>query len=92
MESVPVEEDAQLSSYSDKVGGESLVRRVLEESKKLWRIGGPAMIIRLSTFGSFIVTQSYIGHCGETELASYALVLSLIIRLCHGIMVILSRT
>ncbi|KAG6529541.1 protein DETOXIFICATION 20-like isoform X1 [Zingiber officinale] len=78
MESAPVEEVA---------GGESLVRQVLEESKKLWRIGGPAVIIRLSTFGSFIVTQSYIGHCGETELASYALVLSLVVRLCHGIMV-----
>ncbi|XP_042463935.1 protein DETOXIFICATION 20-like [Zingiber officinale] len=78
MESAPVEEVA---------GGESLVSQVLEESKKLWRIGGPAVIIRLSTFGSFIVTQSYIGYCGETELASYALVLSLVVRLCHGIMV-----
>ncbi|WOL16200.1 hypothetical protein Cni_G24982 [Canna indica] len=63
-----------------------LAGRVGEETKKLWRVGGPAVIIRLSTFGSFIVTQSFVGRCGELELASYGLVFSILIRFSHGIM------
>ncbi|XP_077247628.1 protein DETOXIFICATION 20-like [Tasmannia lanceolata] len=71
---------------SEKGDGEELKGRIWSESKKLWRVSGPAILTRLSVFGMLVVTQAFIGHIGETELAAYALVQSIIVRFAKGIL------
>lgn len=68
---------------------ESLGRRVWEESKKIWVIAGPAIFTRFSSFGITVVTQAFVGHIGSTELAGYALVMTVLNRFATGILVIL---
>ncbi|KAF8398085.1 hypothetical protein HHK36_017011 [Tetracentron sinense] len=71
---------------SDNEDNKDLKGRVWRESKMLWRIAFPAIITRVSSFGILVVTQAFIGHIGESELASYALVQSLIVRFLNGIL------
>ncbi|XP_077248893.1 protein DETOXIFICATION 20-like [Tasmannia lanceolata] len=71
---------------SEKGDGEELKGRIWSESKKLWRVAGPAILTRISLFGMFVVTQAFIGHIGETELAAYALVQTIIMRFSNGIL------
>jgi len=66
---------------------EPLRKRVWEESKKLWTVAGPAIFNRFSTFGIMVVAQSFIGHIGSTELAAYALVMTVLVRFANGILV-----
>lgn len=66
---------------------EPLRKRVWEESKKMWVVAGPAIITRFSTFGITVVSQSFIGHIGSTELAAYALVMTLLVRFANGVLV-----
>ncbi|GKV07644.1 hypothetical protein SLEP1_g19391 [Rubroshorea leprosula] len=64
----------------------SLTVRVWEESKKIWRVGFPAMLSRVSSFGMLVVTQAFMGHFSEVELAAYSLVQIIIIRFANGIL------
>ncbi|KAL6858839.1 hypothetical protein ACP4OV_017841 [Aristida adscensionis] len=43
------------------------------ESKKLWRIVGPAIFQRIALFGINVVSQCFIGHIGDLELAAFAI-------------------
>ncbi|KAJ9563898.1 hypothetical protein OSB04_009058 [Centaurea solstitialis] len=63
-----------------------LKERIWVESKKIWRVAAPGIIARVSSFGTLVVTQSFIGHIGATELAGYALVQTLSVRLLNGIL------
>ncbi|GLT59624.1 hypothetical protein SLA2020_324320 [Shorea laevis] len=63
-----------------------LTVRVWEESKKIWRVGFPAMLSRVSSFGMFVVTQAFSGHFSEVELAAYSLIQIIIIRFANGIL------
>ncbi|XP_014491158.1 protein DETOXIFICATION 21 [Vigna radiata var. radiata] len=66
---------------------ESVGKRVWEESKKMWVVAGPAIFTRFSTFGIMVVTQSFIGHIGSTELAAYALVMTVLVRFANGVLI-----
>ncbi|RDX72452.1 Protein DETOXIFICATION 21, partial [Mucuna pruriens] len=66
---------------------EPLRKRVWEESKKMWVVAGPAIFTRFSTFGITVVSQSFIGHIGSTELAAYALVITVLVRFANGILI-----
>ena len=57
------------------------------ESKKIWKIAFPAMLARVSQFGMFVVTQAFIGHLGEEDLAAYALIQIITVRFVNGILV-----
>lgn len=77
-----------IDSYENDENEESSLRkRVWEESKKIWKVAGPATFTRLSTFGIFIISQAFIGHIGSTELAAYALVTSVLNKFVIGILV-----
>ncbi|XP_045798277.1 protein DETOXIFICATION 21-like [Trifolium pratense] len=65
---------------------EPLNKRVWKESKKMWIVAGPAIFNRFSTFGIQVVAQSFIGHIGSTELAAYALVMTVLVRFANGIL------
>ncbi|KAH7855307.1 hypothetical protein Vadar_023533 [Vaccinium darrowii] len=55
--------------------------RVWVESKKMWRVAAPGILARVTAFGIVVVTQSFIGHISELDLAAYALVQTFIVRL-----------
>ncbi|KAL1209032.1 Protein DETOXIFICATION 28 [Cardamine amara subsp. amara] len=52
---------------------------IWKETKKLWRIVGPAIFTRLSTYSIFVVTQAFAGHLGELELAAISIVNNVIV-------------
>lgn len=65
----------------------NLKERISEESKKIWRVALPSIISRVSSFGTIVVTQSFIGHISSTDLAAYALVQTLSVRFVNGIVI-----
>lgn len=71
-------------------GGGDLKRRIFVESKKIWRIAMPGVISRVSSFGTIVVTQSFVGHISAVDLAGYALVQTLSVRFVNGILVRIS--
>ncbi|XP_078437794.1 protein DETOXIFICATION 21-like [Wolffia australiana] len=76
-----------LQSHGEEEGRpKPLLKRVLEEEKKLWVVAGPAIFTRFSTFGVSVISQAFIGHVGSTELAAYALVFTVIVRFSNGIL------
>ncbi|XP_076926447.1 protein DETOXIFICATION 24-like [Bidens hawaiensis] len=64
-----------------------LKRRIWDESKKIWRVALPSIIARVTSFGTLVVTQSFIGHISDIDLAGYALVQTLAIRFINGLLV-----
>jgi len=66
---------------------ESLKKRVWQESKKLWVVAGPAIFTRFSTFGITVVSQAFIGHIGTTELAAFAVVMTVLVRFANATLV-----
>lgn len=71
--------------------GRDLKRRILEESKKIWRIATPGVISRVGSFGTIVVTQAFFGHISAVDLAAYALVQTLSFRFVNGVLVIYIR-
>ncbi|CAA7027191.1 unnamed protein product [Microthlaspi erraticum] len=49
------------------------------ETKKLWRIVGPAIFTRISTYLILVITQAFAGHLGELELAAISIVNNVVI-------------
>ncbi|KAL3632644.1 hypothetical protein CASFOL_025628 [Castilleja foliolosa] len=61
--------------------------RICQESKKIWRVAFPSIVSRVTSYGTVIVTQSFIGHISLVDLAGYALVQTLTVRLVNGIVI-----
>ncbi|GMY20024.1 protein DETOXIFICATION 24 [Fagus crenata] len=64
----------------------NLKRRIWVESKLIWRIASPSMLSRVTSFGMIVVTQVFLGHVAELELAAFALVQSVVLRFVNGIL------
>ena len=58
----------QLWPAGARVAGEWWV-----ESKKLWRVVGPAIFQRIALYGINVVSQAFIGHMGDLELAAFSI-------------------
>ncbi|CAM8992153.1 unnamed protein product [Rhodiola kirilowii] len=56
------------------------------ESKKVWRVAFPAILCRVTSFGLLVVTQAFIGHISELDLAAYALIQTVTVRFSNGIL------
>ncbi|XP_028088174.1 protein DETOXIFICATION 24-like isoform X2 [Camellia sinensis] len=67
-------------------GGGDLKKRVWVESRKIWRVAFPGILARVSSFGTLVITQSFMGHISELDLAAYALVQTLIVRFSNGML------
>ncbi|KAL0431873.1 UNVERIFIED_CONTAM: protein DETOXIFICATION 27 [Sesamum radiatum] len=50
-----------------------LHQKVWTETKKLWRIVGPAIFSRIASYSMFVVTQAFAGHLGDLELAGVSI-------------------
>ncbi|KAF2288126.1 hypothetical protein GH714_004569 [Hevea brasiliensis] len=61
--------------------------RIWIENKKIWKVGFPAALARVTQYGMFVVTQSFIGHAGKLQLAGYALIQIIAVRFANGILV-----
>ncbi|CAN6922491.1 unnamed protein product [Brassica oleracea] len=59
--------------------------KVWSEVSKMWRIALPSSLFRMTSFGSIIVAQAFIGHSSELGLAAYALLQSTFIRFLYGL-------
>ncbi|EOA30404.1 hypothetical protein CARUB_v10013529mg [Capsella rubella] len=87
-------EERLLSVGSDAKGQSSnnnsesiyLRSKFWSEVNKLWRIALPSSLFRMTSFGSIIVAQAFIGHSSELGLAAYALLQSTFIRFLYGLM------
>lgn len=82
LSSKPVAEEEE----EEEVVGD-LKGRIFEESKKIWRIATPGVISRVSSFGTIVITQSFVGHISAVDLAGYALVQTLSVRFVNGILI-----
>ncbi|CAA7045613.1 unnamed protein product, partial [Microthlaspi erraticum] len=68
-----------LNATEEEEEGGEIKRKVWMETKMLWRILGPAIFTRLSTYSILVITQAFAGHLGELELAAISIVNNLII-------------
>ncbi|KAH6827717.1 MATE efflux family protein [Perilla frutescens var. hirtella] len=64
---------------------ESVKKKMWRESKKMWKVGGPAILVPFSTFGVHVVSQAFIGQLSATNLAAYSLVCNVLFRFVLGI-------
>ncbi|ONK77975.1 uncharacterized protein A4U43_C02F12890 [Asparagus officinalis] len=64
----------------------NLREKLADENKKLWVVAAPSIFTRFSTFGVSVISQAFIGHIGPTELAAYALVGTVVLRLANGLL------
>ena len=71
----------------EELDGAGLKNRVWNESKKLRKIAFPGMVARASSFGMIVVTQLFMGHVSELDLAAYGLQQSILLRFVDGILV-----
>ncbi|KAI7749935.1 hypothetical protein M8C21_024885, partial [Ambrosia artemisiifolia] len=77
--------ETKLLQHEEEEDGD-LKLRIWNETKKIWRVAMPSIISRVSAFGTIVVTQSFIGHVSEIDLAGYALVQTLSVRFINGIL------
>ncbi|URE42460.1 protein TRANSPARENT TESTA [Musa troglodytarum] len=72
-----ITEEKEVPLLTNREVGEALEpglpRRVWNESKKLWRIVGPAIFLRTTSYSMTLVTQAFAGHLGDLELAAMSL-------------------
>jgi len=59
-------------------------RRFWVESKKLWRIAGPAIFTRIALYGTNVVTQAFVGHLGALELAAISIATTVVVGFNFG--------
>ncbi|XP_052734215.1 uncharacterized protein LOC128193358 [Vigna angularis] len=64
----------------------SLVKRVRNESKLMWIVAAPAIFTRFSTFSINVISQAFVGHIGSREVATFALVFTVLISFVNGIL------
>ncbi|KAJ8544061.1 hypothetical protein K7X08_025679 [Anisodus acutangulus] len=65
---------------------QSFARSFLIESKKLWRIVGPAIFSRIASYSMFVITQAFAGHLGDLELAAMSIASNVVLGFDFGLM------
>ncbi|XP_051117658.1 protein DETOXIFICATION 27-like [Andrographis paniculata] len=60
--------------------------RVWIETKKLWRIVGPAIFSRIASYSMFVITQAFAGHLGDLQLAAMSIASSVIVGFDFGLL------
>uniref|UniRef100_A0A0D6QYL7 Protein DETOXIFICATION n=1 Tax=Araucaria cunninghamii TaxID=56994 RepID=A0A0D6QYL7_ARACU len=67
-------------------GCRDLVRQCCKESKRVWYLAGPCVFTILCRYALGAITQTFVGHIGELELAAFSIENSVIGGLSVGIM------
>ncbi|KAH6796615.1 MATE efflux family protein [Perilla frutescens var. hirtella] len=63
-----------------------LPTRVWIETKKLWRVVGPAIFSRITSYTMFVITQAFAGHLGDLELAAMSIASNVIVGFDFGLL------
>ncbi|KAE8685816.1 hypothetical protein F3Y22_tig00111092pilonHSYRG00097 [Hibiscus syriacus] len=66
---------------------QKIIRKSWEESKKMWEIAGPAILVSVSQFSIGFVTVAFAGHLGELQLAVVTITTNVIEGFVFSIMV-----
>lgn len=66
---------------------QTLCLKVWIESKKLWKVVGPAIFSRIASYSMFVITQAFAGHLGELELAAMAIASNVVLGFDFGLLV-----
>ncbi|KAL6554875.1 Protein DETOXIFICATION 27 [Orobanche gracilis] len=75
--------------YEIEDGGDdegTLSLKVWTETKKLWRVVGPAIFSRIASYSMFVITQAFAGHLGDLELAGMSIASNVIVGFDFGLM------
>ncbi|KAK6150363.1 hypothetical protein DH2020_015295 [Rehmannia glutinosa] len=64
----------------------NLAQNIWIESKKLWQIVGPAAFTRVASYSLFIITQAFVGHIGDLELAAMSIAINVVLGFDFGLM------
>ncbi|KAJ7966695.1 Protein DETOXIFICATION [Quillaja saponaria] len=75
-----------LTNYEEEKSA-SFVREFCPESKRLWKIAGPAIFTSICQYSLGAFTQTFAGQIGELELAAVSVENSVIAGLAFGVMV-----
>uniref|UniRef100_A0A0D3B0H5 Protein DETOXIFICATION n=1 Tax=Brassica oleracea var. oleracea TaxID=109376 RepID=A0A0D3B0H5_BRAOL len=59
---------------------------IMVETRKLWRIVGPAIFTRITTYLILVITQAFAGHLGELELAAISIISNVIVGFNFGLL------
>ncbi|GLT58145.1 hypothetical protein SLA2020_310650 [Shorea laevis] len=70
----------------DQVAKQKIAVETWVESKKMWKIAGPAILTSVSQFSIGFVTVASVGHLGVVELAAVSVVTTVIEAFVSGIM------
>ncbi|KAL6176861.1 hypothetical protein ACLB2K_053493 [Fragaria x ananassa] len=73
-------------SPAEDLNAKSLPSRVWIETKKLWRVVGPAVVSRLAGYSMNVITQAFAGHLGDNELAAISIVNNVIVGFSFGLL------
>lgn len=65
---------------------QSLPQRFWIETRKLWRIVGPAIFSRIASYSMFVISQAFAGHIGDLELAAMAISTTVIVGFDFGLL------
>ncbi|KAL6526409.1 Protein DETOXIFICATION 27 [Orobanche hederae] len=69
----------------------TLSLKVWTETKKLWRVVGPAIFSRIASYSMFVITQAFAGHLGDLELAGMSIASNVIVGFDFGLMAIVEK-
>ncbi|GLJ41667.1 hypothetical protein SUGI_0862310 [Cryptomeria japonica] len=79
-------ENIRLTDLDSIVSFQQMMKESWTESKKLWRIAGPAIFTRLCSYSMMLITTICAGHLGTVELAAVAIQGSVIGLLAFGLL------
>ncbi|XP_021808155.1 protein DETOXIFICATION 27-like isoform X1 [Prunus avium] len=80
------EVDLNQSLLAEPSQAKHLPSRVWIESKKLWRVVGPAIVSRLAGYSMGVITQAFAGHLGVVELASISIANNVVLGFTFGLL------
>ncbi|KAG9455566.1 hypothetical protein H6P81_000074 [Aristolochia fimbriata] len=69
----PEEEDDYVLGSRDVSPSKAVFTKACRESRKLWYLAGPSILIAVFQFGLFAVTQTFSGHLNAVDLAAVAM-------------------
>ncbi|KAK3130296.1 hypothetical protein QOZ80_6BG0491470 [Eleusine coracana subsp. coracana] len=61
-----------------------LTKEVWEESKKLWEVVGPGVFMQLAIYTMIVISQAFVGHLGDRDLAAFSIANTVIDGLSFG--------
>ncbi|KAI3890326.1 hypothetical protein MKX03_028881 [Papaver bracteatum] len=68
------------------INNHDFLSRVWVESKKFWNIAGPSIIIRIASYSISVITQAFVGHLGDLELAAVFVSITVVLGFTFGLL------